>query len=145
MDVNLTCHQVNCPYFSIICNKTNFNPNKKEFYSGSYDSKLDIYTFGLTLVELFNGEHVLNNGRVEIQKNPDLFLRFISLCIDDDPSNRPTAKKCYDYLRLFLKCFNHLISKSIINYISYSTEKKNELFIKSFMIIDEKFKELFEF
>ena len=91
---------------------------------------------------MFNGKHNLKNGRVE--KQPELFWRFISLCINDDPSKRPTAKKCYDYLRIFLKCFNQIVLSNI-NYVSYSTEKKNELFKKSFQIIDKKLEELFEF
>jgi hypothetical protein len=96
-------------------------------------------------MEIFNGKHILNKNSVEVIKNPDLFWSFISRCIENEPSKRPSAEKCYKYLSLFSKIIDHIIFGSHKEYIGYSVEKKNSFFIICFEIVNEKLKGMFEF
>jgi tetratricopeptide (TPR) repeat protein len=64
-----------------------------EFYAHNYSLKLDVYTFGLTLNELFNGKHAIHCGKIEIVKKCELIWEmFVYKMIDNDPNHRPTSK-----------------------------------------------------
>ena len=64
-----------------------------EFYTGKYDKKLDVYTFGLTLNELFKGKHSAFNKRIEIVKPCEtIYYKLVSNFIDNEPDNRPNSK-----------------------------------------------------
>jgi serine/threonine protein kinase len=64
-----------------------------EFYTQKYSLKLDVFTFGLTLNQLFKGKHKLVSNKIEIIKKCELVWEtFVCKMIDDDPDNRPTSK-----------------------------------------------------
>ncbi|CAF1110379.1 unnamed protein product, partial [Brachionus calyciflorus] len=103
-----------------------------EFYTGHYDLKLDIYTFGLTLVELFDGEHTIIKSQLKIKvvKQPIVFNELINACLATDVKLRPDAKQIRTYLNIFSKMINKYINENVKDYSHYSLELKNQLFKK---------------
>lgn len=71
-----------------------------EFHQNNYDIKLDIFTFGLTMVELFGGKHECVKKRVKVIKQPENLWSTIEPCVDNDPSNRPTARTIEKMLKI---------------------------------------------
>ena len=71
-----------------------------EFYQGAYTSKLDVFTFGLTLNELFGGSHTcLENHRVEItEKGRIIYEKLVAKCVADDADERPLSRDIADRL-----------------------------------------------
>ena len=100
-----------------------------EFYSGKYDQKLDVFTFGLTLNIIFNGSHTEKNPIV-INKMAEIFREYISVFVDHDPSKRPESKAISEKFRLIKKIFDKIIfsEKKFSLYVSMSTKSKNEVF-----------------
>jgi serine/threonine protein kinase len=101
-----------------------------EFYSGKYNQKLDVYTFGLTLVELFGGAHKLYRKEklIKIETETPILWHFVKQCVDNQPTIRPTAKEIEHVLRFFNDLAIEVISKNFADYISYSCDKKNFIF-----------------
>jgi serine/threonine protein kinase len=84
-----------------------------EFYTGRYNKKLDVFTFGLTLVELFNGVHKKSEEdmtAIIIEKEPDIFWNLIRECVNKNPENRPTSKQ----IENSLICLESLIMRLIL-------------------------------
>ena len=104
-----------------------------EFHAGAYDQKLDIFTFGLTLNELFTSKrHVFQmraNNRIVFQEESPIFADLITRCTVDDPKLRPTAIEIEKTLDLYVKGFNEIVLKKHLSYISLSVEDKNDIFI----------------
>ncbi|CAF3586255.1 unnamed protein product [Rotaria sp. Silwood1] len=104
-----------------------------EFYRGTYDQKLDIFTFGLTLNELFTSKkhifQMLANNKIVFQEESPIFSDLIARCTADDPKRRPTAIEIEKTLDLYITGFNEIILKKHPSYINLSTEDKNEIFI----------------
>ena len=63
-----------------------------EFYKGECTNKLDTYTFGLTLVELFKGEHQKKGIEIIVRKEPIALLDLIQKCIQITPYSRPSSR-----------------------------------------------------
>jgi len=88
-----------------------------ELYEESYDCKVDIYSFGLCVLELFTHEFPYSEcenmaqiyKKVSQGKPPagldkvtdDEMREFVKLCIDKDPNKRPSAREllAHQYLR----------------------------------------------
>lgn len=98
-----------------------------EFYTGTYDQKLDVFTFGLTINELYNGSHTKNPPIVLIKKSP-YFTSIIMKCINLHPVNRPMSKTVNQCLIRFQKLINRSILKKAPNYIQMSSSYRNEIF-----------------
>jgi serine/threonine protein kinase len=116
-----------------------------EFYTGQYTNKLDVFTVGLTLNELFGGKHVSINREIKISKKCEIIWDdIVSDLVDLDPNNRPKAKDIEDKLSFMNAVVNeNLISKNS-NYASESTSvaSRNEMFRKLFFISLRKYKEV---
>ncbi|CAF3170654.1 unnamed protein product [Rotaria sp. Silwood2] len=104
-----------------------------EFYAGSYDQKLDIFTFGLTLNELFTSKkhtfQMLASKKIAFQEESPIFADLIARCTADDPKRRPTAIEIEKTLDLYVTGFNEIVFKKHLSYINLSTEDKNEIFV----------------
>ncbi|CAF1148117.1 unnamed protein product [Didymodactylos carnosus] len=100
-----------------------------EFYTGTYDQKLDIFTFGLTLNELFTEiSHNNKNRRISITKQSPVFRHLIAECINDDPKRRPIANNIVIRLQRFRNALNKLIKRTK-EYPALSEERKNQILI----------------
>ncbi|CAF1629903.1 unnamed protein product [Didymodactylos carnosus] len=102
-----------------------------EYYTGLYDTKLDIFTFGLTLNELFtevmHDKHSTSR-QVIITKRSSIFWDLISACINNNPKIRPTALE----LEKKLYKFKAILTTSINRNRAYSTltdDQKNQLLL----------------
>lgn len=84
-----------------------------EYYHGSYDETLDIFTFGLTLNELFTStKHSfagVPSGKVSLYNVSPIFGELISRCIAYDPRRRPTAIEVEAVLDVFGNGFNERV------------------------------------
>jgi serine/threonine protein kinase len=104
-----------------------------EFYKGSYDQKLDIFTFGLTLNELFTSKkHSFQpfvNDKIAFQEKSPIFDGLIARCTAYDPKRRPTAIEIEKTLDLYSAGFGELVLKKHPSYINLSTKDKDEIFI----------------
>jgi serine/threonine protein kinase len=105
-----------------------------EFRCGTYDQKLDIFTFGLTLNELFTEiQHhfrPLANEKIVFRVESPVFPDLITRCTANDPKHRPAAIEIEKTLELYSQGFDHIVLKENLAYINLSTERKNEIFIK---------------
>ncbi|CAF1203213.1 unnamed protein product [Rotaria sordida] len=105
-----------------------------EFHSGTYDQKLDIFTFGLTLNELFTEtQHIfqfLGKEKIAFQEESPIFQDLIARCTAHDPKHRPAAIEIEKTLELYAQGFDMIILKKNLGYIRLSTEQKNQVFIK---------------
>ncbi|CAF4105847.1 unnamed protein product [Rotaria sordida] len=105
-----------------------------EFHSGTYDQKLDIFTFGLTLNELFTEtQHIfqfLGKEKIVFQEESPIFQDLIARCTAHDPKHRPAAIEIEKTLELYAQGFDMIILKKNLGYIRLSTEQKNQVFIK---------------
>lgn len=76
-----------------------------EFYTKNYTNKLDVYTFGLTLNELYKGSHDLvgtvSEKRVEIKNKAIFFYFLVRLCTMNDVNERPSSESVAKILRFF--------------------------------------------
>jgi hypothetical protein len=99
-----------------------------EFYTGKYDYKLDIFTFGLTLNELYGGSHFVTQP-IRINKQAVLGNKLIAQCVDLDPKNRPDSFT----IKINAKKYRDKINKSIENhtpdYQELNLNRKNEIFL----------------
>jgi serine/threonine protein kinase len=97
-----------------------------EFYTGRYSKKLDIYTYGLTLNEIFNGIHRLiqRSREIVIEREADVFYHIVKVCISKDDRDRPEAKLLEKELMVFENCIDSAISKNLYTYM----KNKNEFF-----------------
>ncbi|CAF1657089.1 unnamed protein product [Rotaria magnacalcarata] len=100
-----------------------------EFYdTGMYDQKLDIFTFGLSISELFTEtQHHFKEYRIQIKKSSPIFSDLIDRCLEDDPRYRPTAMEIEATLNLYLNEFDSKNSTSS-NYSTLSLDEQNKLF-----------------
>ena len=104
-----------------------------EFYQGCYDQKLDIFTFGLTLNELFTSKkHSFQpfvNDKIAFAEKSPIFDELIGRCTRHDPERRPTAIEIEKTLDLYSAAFNEMVIKKHPGYINLSTSDKDEVFV----------------
>lgn len=112
-----------------------------EFYTKLYDQKLDVFTFGLTINELFNGIHNMKHPIV-IDKKASICNTFINSCIDYNPEKRLVAKQIKESLRMVQKVVEKVIFNNLPFYFTISTDSKNQIFQDIYIIIVTKMKEI---
>lgn len=100
-----------------------------EFFAGSYDQKLDIFTFGLTLNEIYGGSHhdFFVFGK-KIKKMAPVFSALIESCVDKDPKKRPSANRINVELQKYRNTINRFVSKYEETYKNLPVDIKNQLF-----------------
>ena len=105
-----------------------------EYYIGTYDQKLDIFTFGLTLNELFTEtEHGFNSSarkKITLLIESPVFPDLIARCTSDNPKHRPAAIEIEKTLEFYCHAFDQQGHSKNPSYTRLSIEQKNEIFIK---------------
>jgi tRNA A-37 threonylcarbamoyl transferase component Bud32 len=101
----------------------------REFYTQRYDQSLDVYTFGLTLNEIYGGTHYFfAMGRdIIIKTKGPVFYELVEKCIDKEPSKRPKSKEIEMELIFFHDVSNRMKTHE---YIDLSTADKNHVFVQ---------------
>jgi hypothetical protein len=103
-----------------------------EFFTGNYDQKLDIFTFGLTLNIIFNGRHNKENRlrHFEIIKQADVCREYVNVCTNPDPTKRPESKMISENLEMLKKRIDQeIFTKEFFRiYKKMTTEQKNSYF-----------------
>ncbi|CAF1308688.1 unnamed protein product, partial [Rotaria sordida] len=98
-----------------------------------FNEKLDIYTYGLTLNQLFTEKThdfrswALISRIVIIEKSPILYDEIILRCIDDDPKKRPTAIEIEKILKFYEEAFSKTINSNA--YKNMDLKQKNKALI----------------
>lgn len=105
-----------------------------EFFTQKYNQKLDVFTFGLTLNQLYDGAHGTKGYSIEIKKKSPVFYFFIDKCINSNPNLRPTSKQIESELKLFQQIINQFIKKIIHKYEKMKSDAKNAVFIKTYEV-----------
>lgn len=104
-----------------------------EFYSGSYNQKLDIFTYGLTLNELFTSKRhsfqMLARNKIAFVEESPIFPDLIGRCTVDDPKRRPTALEIEKTFDLYMTGFQELAVKQHPNYNRLSNDERNRIFL----------------
>lgn len=105
-----------------------------EFYKRSYNQKLDIFTFGLTLNELFTGQRhsfqpFVSNDKIAFPEKSPIFDDLIARCTLFDPDRRPAAIEIEKTFDLYSNGFNEIVVKKHPSYQNLSKEDKDEIFI----------------
>jgi serine/threonine protein kinase len=110
-----------------------------EFYTRKCTQKLDVFTFGLTFNELFNGNHSLisneKNSIIRIRKEPLFFRDTIYQCVSDDPEERPDSKILKKYLKIMVKSMTFLINEKYPDYAEKNQLEKDEIFKNCYDLI----------
>ncbi len=104
-----------------------------DFYTGKYTQSLDVYTFGLTLNELFTEKrHEFDQltRHTKLISHSPVLEDLIARCIRDDPSQRPSAIEIETTLSMYKQTFEKYIVENNIKYADMSIEDKNWVFIK---------------
>lgn len=104
-----------------------------EFYNGKYDQKLDIFTFGLTLYELFTEKRhdfQPSSTNIVLGTRSPIFQDLITRCIANDPKERPQAIEIEKTLQLYGRKFDKSVLKNNSEYDDLSTKEKNRVFIE---------------
>ena len=97
------------------------------------DEKLDVYTYGLTLNQLFTErfhDFRLTGVTAEViihKPSPIFFEEIILRCLDEKPKQRPTAAELEKTLELYEQAFNETMITD--EYVNMSTKEKDRKFI----------------
>ncbi|CAF4537359.1 unnamed protein product, partial [Rotaria sp. Silwood2] len=105
-----------------------------EFYrgDGQYDQSLDVFTYGLTLNELFTEKtHRFNQStkRVELIEQSPIFTNYILKCIRDESTRRPTAVELENTLHKCRQAADRYIKEKCPDYAKETIGKKDNIFI----------------
>ena len=107
-----------------------------EFYTGKYDQKLDVFTFGLTLNELYGGSHHFNHP-IRLKVPAPVALKLINQCVNHDPTKRPNSNKIKRTIKLYRRVIDESFQKYYPNYKELSQKKKNDVFIKLYTHLEK--------
>lgn len=100
---------------------------------GQYDQSLDVFTFGLTLNELFTEKphrFVQSTQRVQLTAQSAIFSDLINQCIRDESTQRPKAAELEDLLNNCRRAADKYIKEKHTDYSSQSLATKDSLFKK---------------
>lgn len=100
-----------------------------EFYTGEYTNKLDVFMYGLTVNELFNGSHRLHRPTaadrprvVIVDRGELLYSSIVERCTRDEADLRPTSSQ----VELRLAQFKRLVDeRAPRNYLDLDVIEKN--------------------
>ena len=116
-----------------------------EFYTKSYGQSLDVFTFGLTLNQLFT-ETIHQYGidlrtflpkAMRTTKSP-VFEELIERCLRDNPTHRPSALEIETTLILYERAFSKLIT---LEYATSTNEEKDKAFLQFYGEFDPQARE----
>lgn len=112
----------------------------RDFKSGRYTNKLDVFMYGLTLIELFCGWHEKDFDTCEFRfKKPCVFWEAIEKCVDEEPKRRPTSKRMERMFNEFRTIFNQHIGQNKPN--KRLTDYGFKTFYRYFLKSQDYFKE----
>ena len=104
-----------------------------DFYTQRYDQSLDVFTFGLTINELFTEtKHTFNRltMHIKLTNTSPVFADLIEQCLHKEPDQRPSAVLIERTLRLYKQAFERYIQEKRILYADMSARDKDETFIE---------------
>lgn len=120
------------------------------FYLKKYDQSLDVFTFGLTLNELFTEtQHHFDEitRRIKLTCDSPVLSDLINRCIHVIPSQRPSALEIETTLYMYKHAVEKYISEHNITYGDMPIDEKNSSFVTACETlrpsIDEMLKEKF--
>jgi serine/threonine protein kinase len=99
-----------------------------------YDEKLDIYTYGLTLNQLFTGtmhDFRLTSPSTKLilkMHSPIFYDDIILPCLENDSKRRPSAVEIEKTLELYEQAFSQTMLTD--SYIAMSTNEKDRVFLE---------------
>lgn len=107
-----------------------------EFYTAKYTKKLDVFSFGLTLCELFDGRHSHQECEVEagvvrklhVIEQPDVLVELVCMCLKSSPNERPSSREIEDYLNRFKRVMFKFVDRFPV-YHDLSVRQKNLLVV----------------
>ena len=108
-----------------------FKPSHDGFIK--YDQKLDIFTFGLTLNQLFtetihDAKFNSSGSRIILKKqSPIFFDDIITKCLDDDPNRRPNAVLIEKTLEMYEQAFSQTMLTD--SYARMNSKEKDQVFL----------------
>lgn len=103
-----------------------------DFYTGRYDQSLDVFTFGLTINELFTEtKHTFNwlTRGIKLTNISPVFADLINQCLHTDPNQRPSAVTIETTLHLYKQAFERSVQEERLSYADMSAQDKDEAFI----------------
>jgi hypothetical protein len=86
---------------------------------GQYDQSLDVFTFGLTLNELFTEKihrFIQSTKRIQLIEESSIFREWILQCIREQSNGRPTAAEMEDVLHKYRRATDQYIKEKCPNY-----------------------------
>ena len=109
-----------------------------DFFSGTYDKSVDIYSFGLVVYQFFTGEkHEIDQdtkqpvlGKLDTI-NIEQIRDIIAKCTKSEPSERAPAEIYHCLLRNWYDTFMKILeySDSVLKYKMLATSEKNRFFM----------------
>ncbi|CAF1191142.1 unnamed protein product [Rotaria sordida] len=109
-----------------------FMPPEFHRGDGQYDQSLDVFTYGLTLNELFTEKiHRFNQSTKHVQliEQSPIFIDLILKCILDESTRRPTAIKLEHTLHKYRQAVDRHIKEKCPNYTNQTIATKDSIFI----------------
>lgn len=116
-----------------------------DFYTGKYNQSLDIYTFGLTINELFTEkkhQFDLLTRRIQLTTRSPVFIDLIDRCILNGPSQRPSAIEIETTLCMYKRVIEKYILEKKIKYANMSIEDKNLTFLTIYQTLRPEIEEI---
>ncbi|CAF1599618.1 unnamed protein product [Rotaria magnacalcarata] len=104
-----------------------------EFYQGSINQKLDIFTYGLTLYHLFTGyyhEYDSRNHRIHLNLTLPVLGDIVSRCCQSAANQRPSAFELERTLMLYERGFLELVVNKQSSYENMNKNQQDRLFVE---------------
>ncbi|CAF0969142.1 unnamed protein product [Brachionus calyciflorus] len=104
--------------------------------------RIDIFSLGLTLVEIFKGTHGKQDrifGPIVIKNQPEYFKELIKKCVDLDASKRPTCNQIFSYLIVLNDFIKFLRIEQFRDLELYKIDEKDEIFDESCHLFERDF------